>query len=326
MSSMPTVATTDAPQKSQTPRRAPKYPGVRVTCNRNQLVTEHVEIRLTEGGIFYPITPSTEGGEIYQQSYAQGELNVFGGQKIAVECEGEHAAQGGATAFSVAGRRAVNFTSGQGIVYAMEQYYHAPGKLSTMVLEVGARALTKHALNVHCGHDDFYAALDTGWTMMVARDAQQAADQAIILRKVNELALNPGMNIQDGMLTTHSERTYLAPAADLLREYLGAPDELIDSPTPAQRELFGPKRRRVPEMMDLKNPILLGPVQNQEHHMNGIVARRNNFNEPILKFIEDAYAEFGKLTGRHYTVLTEYKTSDAETVFVSLGCAAENIE
>ncbi len=55
------------------------------------------------------------------------------------------------TAYSVAGRRVVNFTSGQGIVYAMEQYYHAPGKFSTMVVEVGARALTKHALNVHCG-------------------------------------------------------------------------------------------------------------------------------------------------------------------------------
>ena len=202
---------------------------------------------------------------------------MFGQQKIAVECEGEHAAQGGATAFSVAGRRAVNFTSGQGIVYAMEQYYHAPGKLSTMVLEVGARALTKQALNVHCGHDDFYAALDTGWTMLVGKDAQQAADQAIILRRVNELALNPGMNIQDGMLTTHSERTYLAPEAAMLREFLGAADDLIECPTPAQRELFGPKRRRVPEMMDLKNPVLLGPVENQEHHMNGVVARREQF-------------------------------------------------
>jgi pyruvate-ferredoxin/flavodoxin oxidoreductase len=305
---------------------APKYPGIRVTCNGNQLVTQYVETRVTEGGVFYPITPSTEGGEIYQQSFAQGELNVFGHQKIAVECEGEHAAQGGATAFSVAGRRTVNFTSGQGIVYAMEQYYHAPGKLSTMVLEIGARALTKHALNVHCGHDDFYAALDTGWTMMVGKDAQQAADQAIIMRKVNELALNPGMNIQDGMLTTHSERTYLAPEAEFLREYLGDPADMIDCPTPAQRELFGPKRRRVPEMMDLKNPILLGPVQNQEHHMNGVVARRNNFNEPILKFIEQASEQFGQLTGRYYGLITKYKTEDADTVFVSLGCAAENIE
>jgi pyruvate-ferredoxin/flavodoxin oxidoreductase len=326
MSSTSTVPQAEARPKGQSARRVPKYPGIRVTCNGNQLVTQYVETRITEGGVFYPITPSTEGGEIYQQSFAQGELNVFGAQKIAVECEGEHAAQGGATAYSVAGRRTVNFTSGQGIVYAMEQYYHAPGKFSTMVLEIGARALTKHALNVHCGHDDFYAALDTGWTMMVGKDAQQASDHAIIMRKVNELSLNPGMNIQDGMLTTHSERTYLAPEADLLREYLGAPDDMIDCPTPAQRELFGPKRRRVPEMMDLKNPILLGPVQNQEHHMNGVVARRNNFNEPILKFLEQAYEEFGHLTGRYYHLVSEYKTEDAETVFVSLGCAAENIE
>ena len=216
-----------------------------------------METRITEGGVFYPITPSTEGGEIYQESYAQGELNVWGQQKIAVETEGEHAAQGGATAFSVTGRRTVNFTSGQGIVYAMEQYYHAPGKFSTMVLEVGARALTKHALNVHCGHDDFYAALDTGWTMLMAKDAQQAADQAIILRKVNELSLNPGMNIQDGMLTTHSERMFSRPKPTCS----GIPrraDDMIDCPTARQRELFGPNRRRVPEMMDLKNPSSSG--------------------------------------------------------------------
>ena len=304
----------------------PKYPGIRVTCNGNYLVTKHVETRITEGGVFYPITPSTEGGEIYQESFAKGELNVFGQQKIAIECEGEHAAQGGATAYSVAGKRTVNFTSGQGIVYAMEQYYHAPGKGSTMVLEVGARALTKHALNVHCGHDDIYAALDTGWTMLMSRDAQQAADQAIILRKVNELALNPGMNVQDGMLTTHSERSYYSPESELLREFLGNSDDIIECPTEAQRELFGPKRRRVPEMMDLKNPVLLGPVQNQEHHMNGLVARRNNWNEPILGFLEDAYQEFGQLTGRNYGLITEYRTEDADTVFVALGCAVENLE
>jgi pyruvate-ferredoxin/flavodoxin oxidoreductase len=325
--SNPSAAPKNASESTSKPAgKKPKYPGIRVTCNGNQLVTQHVETRITEGGVFYPITPSTEGGEIYQQSYAQGELNVWGQQKVAVETEGEHAAQGGATAYAVQGRRTVNFTSGQGLAYAMEQYYHAPGKLSTMVLEVGARALTKHALNVHCGHDDFYGALDTGWTMLMAKDAQQAADQAVILRRVNELSLNPGMNIQDGMLTTHSERMYLAPEAELLREFLGAVDDQIDCPTPAQRELFGPRRRRVPQMMDLKNPVLLGPVENQEHHMNGVVARRNNFNEFILPMLEKTYADFGELTGRTYGLIQEYKTADADTIFVSLGCAADNVE
>jgi pyruvate-ferredoxin/flavodoxin oxidoreductase len=304
----------------------PRFPGIRVTANGNQLVSYHTEARIADAGVFYPITPSTEGGELYQQAFAEGKLNVFGGNTIAIEAEGEHAAQGGAIAHSVCGKRVVNYTSGQGIVYGVEQYYHAPGKCSTMVLEVGARALTKHALNVHCGHDDVYGALDTGWIILFGKDAQQAADQALILRRVTELSLTPGMNVMDGFLTTHLERTFYKHESELIREYLGAPDDIIDCPTESQRVLFGPRRRRVPKMIDLTNPVLLGPVQNQEHYMQGVVARRNNFTEPILQFLEEAWKDFGDLTGRYYGLITEYKTQDAETVFVSLGSAAENIE
>ncbi|MGD0480746.1 MAG: 2-oxoacid:acceptor oxidoreductase family protein, partial [Terracidiphilus sp.] len=306
--------------------KSARYPGIRVTANGNQLVSYHTETRIADAGVFYPITPSTEGGELFQQAYAEGKLNVFGGNTIAIETEGEHAAQGGAIAHSVCGKRVVNFTSGQGVVYGVEQYYHAPGKASTMVLEVGARALTKHALNVHCGHDDIYGALDTGWIMLFGKDAQQAADQALILRHVTELSLTPGMNIMDGFLTTHLERTFYKHESELMREYLGAPDDIIDCPTEAQRVLFGATRRRVPKMMDLTNPVLLGPVQNQEHYMQGIVARRNNFAEPILQFLEEAYEKFAELTGRRYGLISEYKAADADTVFVSLGSAAENIE
>ncbi len=304
----------------------PRYPGIRVTANGNQLVSYHTETRIADAGVFYPITPSTEGGELYQQAFAEGNLNVFGRNTIAVEAEGEHAAQGGAIAHSVCGKRVVNYTSGQGVVYGVEQYYHAPGKCSTMVLEVAARALTKHALNVHCGHDDVYGALDTGWIIVFGKDAQQAADQALILRRVTELSLTPGMNVMDGFLTSHLERTFYKHEAELIRQYLGAPDDIIDCPTESQRQLFGPRRRRVPKMIDLTNPVLLGPVQNQEHYMQGVVARRNNFTEPILHFFEEAYADFAKLTGRAYGLVSQFKTDDADTVFVSLGSAAENIE
>jgi pyruvate-ferredoxin/flavodoxin oxidoreductase len=302
------------------------FPGIRVTANGNQLVSYHTETRIAEVGVFYPITPSTEGGELYHQAFAEGKLDVFGHNMLAIEAEGEHAAQGGAIAHSVCGKRVVNYTSGQGIVYGVEQYYHAPGKCSTMVLEVGARALTKHALNVHCGHDDVYGALDTGWIIVFGKDAQQAADQALILRRVTELSLTPGMNVMDGFLTTHLERTFYKHEAELIRQFLGAPDDIIDCPTMSQRQLFGPRRRRVPAMIDLKNPVLLGPVQNQEHYMQGVVARRNNFTEPILDFLQEAYEEFGRLTGRYYGLVSQYLCEDADTVFVSLGSAAENIE
>ena len=73
---------------------AARYPGIRVTANGNQLVSYHTETRIADAGVFYPITPSTEGGELFQQAYAEGHLNVFGKNTIAIETEGEHAAQG----------------------------------------------------------------------------------------------------------------------------------------------------------------------------------------------------------------------------------------
>src|SRR6476661_9010951 len=146
------------------------------------------------------------------------------------------------------------------------------------------------------------------------------------MRRRAELSLTPGMNIMDGFLTSHLERTFYKHESDLIREYLGAPEDIIDCPTESQKALFGPTRRRVPKMIDLTNPVLLGPVQNQEHYMQGVVARRNNFTEPILDFFKDAYDAFGALTGRYYGFISQYKTEDADTVFVSLGSAAENIE
>src|SRR5204863_7034980 len=174
--------------------------------------------------------------------------------------------------------------------------------------------------------DDVYGALDTGWIIVFGKDAQQAADQALILRRVTELSLTPGMNVMDGFLTSHLERTFYKHEAQLIREYLGAPEDVIECPTDSQRALFGPTRRRVPRMIDLANPVLLGPVQNQEHYMQGVVARRNYFTELILDFFERAYEDFGNLTGRFYGLISQYRTADAETVFVSLGSAAENIE
>jgi hypothetical protein len=73
-------------------KATPRYPGIRVTANGNQLVSYHTETRIADAGIFYPITPSTEGGELYQQAFAEGNLNVFGRNTLAVEAEGEHAA------------------------------------------------------------------------------------------------------------------------------------------------------------------------------------------------------------------------------------------
>jgi pyruvate-ferredoxin/flavodoxin oxidoreductase len=63
---------------------APRYPGIRVTANGNQLVSYHTETRIADAGVFYPITPSTELGELFQQAYAEGRLNVSAATRSAM--------------------------------------------------------------------------------------------------------------------------------------------------------------------------------------------------------------------------------------------------
>jgi pyruvate-ferredoxin/flavodoxin oxidoreductase len=82
-----------------------------------------------------------------------------------------------------------------------------------LALENPSIRFTKHALNVHCGHDDVYGALDTGWIIGFGKD-QQAADQALILRRVSEPSLTPAMNVQDGFLTSHTASTIPPYALD----------------------------------------------------------------------------------------------------------------
>jgi pyruvate-ferredoxin/flavodoxin oxidoreductase len=90
--------------------------------------------------------------------------------------------------------------------------------------------MTKHALNVHAGHDDYHAIDDTGFFQLFAKDAQGAADLNLIAHRIAELALNPGVLAQDGFLTSHVIESMRMPERDLVREYLGDPADLIDSP------------------------------------------------------------------------------------------------
>ena len=129
-----------------------RYPGVPVAMDGSEAVVQ-METAASEGAGAYPITPSTQMGEGWAAAKAAGKTNVNGRRLLFFEPEGEHAAAGVTAGMSMTGLRATNFSSGQGIAYMHESLYAAVGKRLTYVLNVAARAMTKHALNVHAGHD-----------------------------------------------------------------------------------------------------------------------------------------------------------------------------
>ncbi|MBF0237247.1 MAG: 2-oxoacid:acceptor oxidoreductase family protein [SAR324 cluster bacterium] len=280
----------------------------------------------SDGAGAYPITPSTQMGEYWAVEAANGHLNISDKPLVFIEPEGEHAAAAVTAGLSMTGMRATNFSSGQGIVYMHESLYGAVGKRLTYVLNMGCRAITKASLNVHAAHDDYHAVDDTGFFQLMAKNVQQAADLNIICHRIAELALTPGIIGQDGFLTTHLIESLNVPERELIAEYLGRPDDIIDTPTPAQRMLYGPKRRRIPELWSVDNPVLSGPVQNQDSYMQTTASQRPFFFDHIEELSIRAMKEFSELTGRPYGLIETYKIEDADYVYVGMGSVVPSAE
>ncbi len=221
-----------------------KYPGIPAVINGNGAIA-HVMGHVCGGVIGYPITPSTEISELYEGFRASGGLNIWGRHPFFYEPEGEHSAQSGALGAALTGGKYVsNASSSQGIIYGIELHYVTVGKkVGGFVLHVAARAVSKHSLNVMAGHDDVYALLPAGYTILFGASPQETADLAAISYKVSALSLIPVANAMDGFATSHMMSEALLPEPELLKEFLGDPAGRIEAPTMAQEILFGAKGR-----------------------------------------------------------------------------------
>lgn len=316
--------TTQQPAEAPAPT-PPRFPGTSTAVDGSTAVVI-METAASEAAGAYPITPSTQMGEGWAAAVADGARNVNGRPLLFFEPEGEHAAAGVTAGMSMVGLRATNFSSGQGIAYMHESLYAAVGKRLTYVLNVACRAMTKHALNVHAGHDDYHAVDDTGFFQLFAKDVQEVADLTLIAHRLAELSLNPGICAQDGFLTSHVIESVRLPERELIREFLGDPADMIPSPTPAQRLVFGAKRRRIPEMFDLDYPAMLGVVQNQDSYAQGVAAQRPFFFDHIAELANQTFDEYALLTGRQYGRVGCYRMEDAEYVIVGQGSVVTNAE
>ena len=376
-----------------------KYPGIPGVINGNAAVA-HVMRHVCGGVIGYPITPSTEISEIYEAARAEGAVNVWGKHPFFFEPEGEHSAQSGALGAALTGGQFIsNASSSQGILYALESHFVTVGKkIGGFVLQVAARVVSKHSLNVMAGHDDIYTLLTSGYTVLFGANPQEAADFAAISYRASALSLIPVANTMDGFATSHMLSEADLPEPELLLEYLGDPAGRIECPTEAQAMLFGAKgrvhaleqfidrhaddfapnnlaklrylirthadkveacgngdcigetidfvpeslkgqwrrqwlnapqkgtRQMVPAFVDVNNPGMTGPVQNQPDFQAGAVDHRTHFVAAVPSLVRRAMDEYGDLTGRHYSPIQTVMCEDADVVMIGLGSVTEDVE
>lgn len=279
------------------------FPGIPTTIDGSGMAV-WVETHISEVAGAYPITSSQTMAQGFQAEVANGRKNLWEQPLSFLEPESEHSAQSVCEGVALAGGRVTNFTSGQGLILMKEVLYVISGKRLPMVLHIGARALTSHALNVHCGHDDIMGVEDVGWGMVFARNVQDVGDLAIIARRVSESTGIPMMVVQDGFLTTHTLETCVLPEPDLMKDFVGDP------------------RTTIQNLFDPDEPVMSGTVQNQDAYMKGKIAQRT-FYARLAPELEKAMSDYGKLTGRRLAPVLTHKMEDAEVAIVSMGTMYE---
>jgi pyruvate-ferredoxin/flavodoxin oxidoreductase len=281
------------------------FPGIKSTTDGSGAVV-WVESHISQAAVAYPITPSTPMGDGFAVEFANGKKNVWGERIEFLEPESEHSSATACEGFALAGGRVTNFTSGQGLILMKEVLYVIAGKRLPVVFHIGARAITSQSLNIHCGHDDVMGVADCGWGMLFARNAQEAADLALIARRAAEYTETPFFNVQDGFLSTHTLESVRLPEPELMHRYIPHPEHL--------RRIFDPN-----------HPLQSGVVQNQESYMNGRVAQRLYYDR-VAPAVRAAMDEYALLTGRAYDAIRKYRMEDADFALIGLGSMMETAE
>jgi pyruvate-ferredoxin/flavodoxin oxidoreductase len=293
-------------ERSTVSRRIVKFPGIRTTADGSEAVV-WVEARLSQAAGLYLTPPSNRMAERFAGAAARGRRNLWGDVLRVIRSESGHGAASACAGFALAGGRVTSFASGQELVNMAEVLCSAAGKRLPMTFHVAARALASQAASIQAGHDDIMLVADCGWGLLFARNAQEAADFAVIARRAAELSETPFLNAQDSYITTHTVETVLLPEPELMKVFVGPPS------------------RRLRALFDPKQPLVSGPLANQDSYMKGRVAQRF-FYERVRPSIETAMADYFELTGRRYGLVRPYRMEDAEYAVIGLGSMMDTAE
>lgn len=249
----------------------------------------------------YPITPQTIIVERLSEFVHNGELDAE-----FIPVESEHSALSAAVGASLAGARVFTATASQGLALMYEILYIASSLRTPVVMALGNRAFSG-PINIHCSHDDAYAARDAGWIQFFAETVQEAYDLTLIAYKVSEdeNVLLPSIVNLDGFILTHSiEPLNIFVDRDSVSRFL-------------------PERKPV-NVIDPDKPITYGPLALQNYYME-IKRQQAEAINSSKKIIDRVFDEYSEFSGRIYKPLKKLYVDDAETLFIVLGSTAGTI-
>ncbi len=250
----------------------------------------HVSYAFTDVAAIYPITPSSVMAEHSDEWAASGRKNIFGQTVRVVEMQSEGGASGAVHGSLNAGALTTTFTASQGLLLMIPNMYKIAGELLPGVIDVSARCVASHALNIFGDHSDIYACRQTGFAMLCSGNVQEVMDLGAVAHLAAIKGRVPFVHFFDGFRTSHEiQKIETWDYEDLAK--------LVDY------DAVKAFRNRA---LNPEHPVLRGTAQN-----------------PV---VEDYMNQVNGIIGTDYKLFNYYGAPDAERVIIAMGSVCDTIE
>ncbi len=281
---------------------------LKVTIDGNNAAA-HIAHKTNEVIAIYPITPSSDMGELADHWSAEGRKNIWDTVPTVIEMQSEGGAAGALHGALQSGSLATTFTASQGLLLMIPNMYKIAGELTPTVFHIAARSLAAQALSIFGDHSDVMSTRQTGWAQLSSNNPQEVMDLALIAQAATLESRVPFLHFFDGFRTSHEVRKIEQLSDDDIRAMIN--DELV----------FEHRRRA----MTPDNPVLRGSAQNPDVYFQGRETV-NTFYLQTPKIVQNSMDKFAKLTGRQYQLFEYFGSPEAERIIVLMGSGSDTAE
>ena len=171
-------------------------------------------------------------------------------------------------------------------------------KLAPSLTQAVGQQLATSVIVEYDRMDQIQELMETGAFVFSASSWQEVLDFACLSMSVSERTLIPGVVVYSAALANSEFKT----SFDIpqLKEFLGNPDRWIDSPTPAQKLIFGEKRKQLPNWFDPDLPVTIGTLRSNEDLYFEKASSQEFIQSHLVDELNSAKSRLHAITGRSF--------------------------
>ncbi|MDR1409213.1 MAG: pyruvate:ferredoxin (flavodoxin) oxidoreductase [Oscillospiraceae bacterium] len=269
----------------------------------------YVSYAFTEVAAIYPITPSSDMAEATDRMAAEGQKNIFGETVKVTEMQSEAGAAGAVHGSLAAGALTTTYTASQGLLLMIPNMYKIAGELLPSVIDVSARCVATHALNIFGDHSDIYACRQTGYAMLCSQNVQEVMDLGAVAHLATIKSRVPFVHFFDGFRTSHEIQKIDVWDYNELKSMVD-----MDAVNDFRRRALNPE-----------HPVLRGSAQNPDIFFQAREAC-NPYYDDVVGITERYLQEVNAKIGTNYQLFNYYGAPDAAKVIIAMGSFCDTIE